>query len=102
MMFGLPVLGTLAAAWAVVMAIVIILERRSAAATIAWLLVLAFLPIVGLIAYRLIGPLRLERRKLRRVAARTVATASPRTTSWPRVRGGLPARPRAPRRRPQR
>lgn len=69
---GWPLFSVLVAAWAVVMAIVIILERRSAAATIAWLLVLAFLPLVGLIVYRLIGPLRLERKKLRRVAARTV------------------------------
>lgn len=54
------------------MAVVIIMERRSAAATLAWLLVLAFLPIVGLVVYRLIGPLRLERKKLRRVAGRRV------------------------------
>ncbi len=69
---GWPLISTLAAAWAIVMAIVIILERRSAAATIAWLLVLAFLPFVGLIVYRLIGPLRLERKKLQRVAGRKV------------------------------
>lgn len=52
--------------WAVAMAVVVIQQRRSPAATIAWLLVLALLPIVGWVVYRLIGPLRLERRKLRR------------------------------------
>ena len=52
--------------WTLAMAIVIVQERRSPAATIAWLLVLAFLPIAGWVIYRLIGPLRLERRKLRR------------------------------------
>ena len=38
---------TLGTAWGLAMAVVIILQRRSAAATIAWLLVLVFLPIVG-------------------------------------------------------
>src|SRR6476619_6557029 len=57
-------------AWFAVAATVILLERRSAAATIAWLFVMAFLPIVGLIVYRLIGPIRLERKRLRRRAGR--------------------------------
>src|SRR5689334_4393073 len=52
--------------WAAAMAVVVILQRRSPAATIAWLLVLALLPVVGWMIYRLIGPLRLERRKVRR------------------------------------
>jgi cardiolipin synthase A/B len=69
---GWAVISALAAVWAIVMAIVIILERRSAAATLAWLLVLAFLPFLGLIVYRLIGPLRLERKKLQRVSGRRV------------------------------
>jgi cardiolipin synthase len=56
--------------WFCVSATIILLQRRSAAATLAWLLVLAFLPIVGLVAYRLIGPLRLERKRLRRRAGR--------------------------------
>ncbi len=52
--------------WALIMAVVIVQQRRSPAATIAWMLVLAFLPLVGYIIYRVIGPQRLERRKLRR------------------------------------
>ena len=53
------------AVWVASSAIVIILQRRSAASTMAWLLALMFLPIIGLLVYRIIGPLRLERRKLR-------------------------------------
>jgi cardiolipin synthase len=56
--------------WFAVAATIILLERRSATATIAWLFVMAFLPVVGLIVYRLIGPLRLERKRLRRRAGR--------------------------------
>ncbi|MDQ3365137.1 MAG: cardiolipin synthase [Myxococcota bacterium] len=58
--------GSLAVVWACVMAVVIVLQRRSPAATIAWLLVLALFPFVGYLIYRMIGPRRLERRKLRR------------------------------------
>ena len=67
----------LATAWALVMAGVILLQRRSPAATLAWLLVLLLLPGVGLVLYRLIGPLRLQRKRLRRrVARRIVADAA--------------------------
>ena len=53
-------------------AVVILLQRRSAAATIAWLMVLVFLPVIGLIIYRLIGPLRLRRRRQRRTLAKRI------------------------------
>src|SRR5215213_7316702 len=56
--------------WIAINAVIIIMQRRSAAATLAWLLALVFLPFVGIVAYRLIGPLRLERRKRRRVRAK--------------------------------
>jgi cardiolipin synthase len=52
--------------WVASVGVVIILQRRSAAATLAWLFALAFLPVIGLLVYRLIGPLRLERKKLKR------------------------------------
>jgi cardiolipin synthase len=58
--------------WVAIIGVVIIMQRRSAAATLAWLLVLGFLPIFGLLVYRLIGPLRLERKKLQRSASRRV------------------------------
>jgi cardiolipin synthase len=68
----IPILSAAMAVWAVSVAVVIILQRRSAAATLAWLLALLFLPVVGLIVYRVIGPLRLERKKLKRSANRKV------------------------------
>lgn len=49
--------------WFLGNAIVIIMQRRPAASTIAWLMVLVFLPVIGFLVYLLIGPLRLERRK---------------------------------------
>jgi cardiolipin synthase len=58
--------------WAVIAAGVILLQRRSAAATLAWLLVFLFLPIAGLVLYRLLGPLRLHRKQLRRRVGRRV------------------------------
>ncbi|MCB9562847.1 MAG: cardiolipin synthase [Kofleriaceae bacterium] len=58
--------------WVSTAAVTILLQRRSAAATIAWLLVLVLLPVIGLLIYRLIGPLRLERKRLRRRGGRVV------------------------------
>ena len=71
--------------WVASVAVVIVLQRRSAAATLAWLFALMFLPIIGLVVYRIIGPLRLERRKLRlttskrlvREAMRALADGAP-------------------------
>jgi cardiolipin synthase len=67
-----PIIAVVATAWAVAMAIVVILERRSPAATMAWVLVLALVPIVGWMIYRLIGPQRLVRKRLRRRTSRKV------------------------------
>lgn len=52
--------------WIASIGTVIILQRRSAAATLAWLLALIFLPFIGYIVYRLIGPLRLNRKRVKR------------------------------------
>ncbi len=68
----LPLLTIVLGLWVVAVAIVIILQRRSAAATLSWLLALTFLPILGLVIYRLIGPLRLNRKKFRRSASKRV------------------------------
>ncbi|HEY5948183.1 MAG TPA: cardiolipin synthase [Kofleriaceae bacterium] len=67
---SIPIVAAVLGIWAIAIGIVIILQRRSAAATLAWLFALIFLPVVGLVIYRLIGPLRLERKKLKRVASR--------------------------------
>jgi cardiolipin synthase len=56
--------------WIGVNAVIIVLQRRPAASTISWLLALVFLPVIGMILYALIGPLRLERRKRRRTRAK--------------------------------
>jgi len=66
----IPLITAGLAVWAIVISIVIILQRRSAAATLAWIFALLFLPLIGIVIYRLIGPLRLERKKLKRVVSR--------------------------------
>jgi cardiolipin synthase len=58
------------AIWVAGIGTVIILQRRSATATIAWVFALALMPIFGFIVYRLIGPLRLERKKVKRNISR--------------------------------
>jgi len=45
--------------------IVIVLEKRSPVATLAWILGLAFLPVVGLLFYFFFGPRRLKRKRMR-------------------------------------
>jgi cardiolipin synthase len=62
--------------WAAIAAGVILLQRRSATATLAWLLVFMFLPILGLVLYRLLGPLRLQRKQLKRRVGRRVVEDS--------------------------
>ena len=67
--------GTL---WIAFNVVVLILQRRPPASTIAWLLVLVFLPIVGLILYRLIGPLKMQRRKRKRWKAKRLVSEATR------------------------
>ncbi len=45
--------------------VVIVLEKRSPVSTLAWVLGLAFLPIVGLLFYFFFGPRRLTRKRMR-------------------------------------
>jgi cardiolipin synthase len=52
--------------WLAVNALVIVMQRRPAASTIAWLMVLTFLPVVGFAIYMIIGPLELRRRRRKR------------------------------------
>jgi len=67
-----PLLTLGLAVWVASVSVVIILQRRSAAATVAWLFALTFLPVVGLVIYRIIGPLRLERKRVKRSANKRV------------------------------
>ncbi|MBA3464877.1 MAG: cardiolipin synthase [Deltaproteobacteria bacterium] len=68
----IPLLTIALAIWVASVAVVIILQRRSAAATLAWLFALVFLPVIGLVIYRIIGPLRLERKRIKRNANKLV------------------------------
>lgn len=57
-------------AWVLAIAGWILLEKRSPTATLAWIFGLAWLPIVGVGVYLLLGPRRLERKKLKVLQAR--------------------------------
>lgn len=59
------VLGVLEAAWVVAASCWILLERRSPTATLAWILALAAMPVIGVAVYLVVGPRRLDRKKLR-------------------------------------
>ena len=51
--------------WVVLIATFILLERRSPTATLAWITMVAALPLVGVAIYLLVGPRHLRRKKLR-------------------------------------
>jgi cardiolipin synthase A/B len=57
--------------WIIGMSAYILLERRPPLATLAWIVSTATLPLFGLIVYYFLGPRRLERKRRRRVVART-------------------------------
>jgi cardiolipin synthase len=59
-------------AYLVTLAVIIVLEKRSPVATLAWILVLATLPIVGLVIWFTIGPRRLHRKRLRHAKSRVL------------------------------
>ena len=48
----------------------IIMQRRSPVATLGWIIALTLMPIVGLVAYRIFGPRRVVRQRLRRMRGR--------------------------------
>lgn len=83
------VLSSLEIAYVVVLGLWIILQKRSPVATLAWILALAALPIVGFVIYFVIGPRRLWRKRMRHAKSRTivrdlaVATASGNTLEVP-------------------
>jgi len=71
--------------WVTIAAVYIILQRRSAHATLAWIFTLAFFPILGITLYTVLGPRRYERRKKRR--ARALAAVHESTTMIDAHRG---------------
>jgi len=67
------VFWTLEAIWVLGVVLWLLHDRRTPAATLAWILCLAFLPGVGIPVYLLIGPRRLRRRTTRRAMAKQQA-----------------------------
>jgi cardiolipin synthase A/B len=66
------------AIWVIGLCTWIISERRSPAATFAWVLALIWLPLLGIPLYLVFGPRRLRRKKLRRQRSiSSVARSSP-------------------------
>jgi cardiolipin synthase len=63
--------------WILLMAGWMLQERRPPVATLAWILGLSLLPVVGVPIYLFLGPRRLKRRLLRRAAARQNVSGKP-------------------------
>jgi len=63
-------LGVAQVVWVVLISGFIVLERRSPTATLAWITVVAALPLVGVAVYLLVGPRHLQRKRLRLSLAR--------------------------------
>jgi cardiolipin synthase len=61
--------------WVAGAALWLVLERRSPVATLAWLLALAFMPMVGIGVYVFFGPRRIRRKRLRKQLARRSVAA---------------------------
>ena len=57
--------------WVVLISSYILLERRPPIATLAWILGLSYLPVLGFVVYYFLGPRRLDRKRRRRIVART-------------------------------
>ncbi|HSO33621.1 MAG TPA: cardiolipin synthase [Labilithrix sp.] len=70
--------------YVVALAVWILFEKRSPLATIAWILSLIALPYVGFIVFFLLGPRRLDRRRLKHKRARgAISAATPLGASDP-------------------
>ncbi|MEZ7829213.1 MAG: cardiolipin synthase [Brachymonas denitrificans] len=54
------------------LAIRIVWQQRSPAATLAWILALCLIPPVGLVLYHFVGPRRIQRQSLRRMRSRAL------------------------------
>jgi len=63
--------------WVVALSAYIILERRPPLATLAWIVGLATLPLVGFAVYYFVGPRRLDRKRRRRIMARSANRSRP-------------------------
>ena len=77
--------------WVIGMSMYILLERRPPLATLAWIVGMAWLPILGFVVYYFLGPRNLDRKRRRRVVARSANRARDRATAPDRAtaRGSL-------------
>ncbi len=77
---------TAVAVWSLFFSFYVVSQRRSPASTIAWILVLGFLPLLGFVVYYFLGPRRFDRKKRRRAKAQEVVqkvSHAPSETSSP-------------------
>lgn len=84
-------LALLEVAWVLAMSVWVLLERRPPVSTIAWILGLAAMPLVGIPVYLFLGPRRLDRKKLRMAVARR--TQRWRLEAWERAASAAPPYP---------
>ena len=82
-------------AWVLGLSVWIVFERRSPIATVAWILSLSLLPLIGIAIYFVFGPRKFKRKKLRRSASALATRASheKRTRISQRVDESLDAMP---------
>jgi cardiolipin synthase len=78
--------------WILLMAGWMLQERRPPVATLAWILGLSLLPLIGVPIYLFLGPRRLKRRLLRRAAARQNVSGQPEPWEALEAAAPLPAR----------
>jgi cardiolipin synthase len=57
------------AIWSLFFSFYVVSQRRPPASTIAWILTLSFLPLLGFVVYYFLGPRRFDRKKRRRAKA---------------------------------
>jgi cardiolipin synthase len=92
-LFGSPAaLAGLEVLWVLLMAGWMLQERRPPVATLAWILGLSLLPVLGIPIYLFLGPRRLKRRLLRRAAARQNVSGKP--EAWASLEAEAPLRAR--------
>jgi cardiolipin synthase A/B len=92
-LLGSPaVLAGLEVLWVILMAGWMLQERRPPVTTLAWILGLAVLPVVGVPVYLFLGPRRLKRRLLRRAAARQ--NLSGKAEAWEALEAAAPLQTR--------
>jgi len=73
------VLWTLEAVWVAGVVLWLLHDRRTPAATLAWILTLAFLPFLGIPVYLFLGPRRVVRKSKRHLVARALSGPSRRS-----------------------